>query len=95
MTTMSDELLFPTWVACNCEGGHRTRARFVKCFLPKAAWVQGEGEFGFVSRCRTVTVSLYESLDEAVHARILADAYGCGPFCRKEKHELVRILPSR
>jgi hypothetical protein len=78
------------WRQHNCRAQHRTPKTFMKCAVPRAAWVMGSGEFATVAWCGTPTVELHDTLDQAVKAKALIDSTGCGGRCQR-RHQIVRV----
>jgi hypothetical protein len=79
-----------TWRRHNCEAAHRTANKFMRCAIPHAAWVVGEGEWALIAWCRTPTVTLWDTLEEAEQSRAWIDRYGCGGGCSHD-HPIVRV----
>jgi hypothetical protein len=59
-----------------------------------AAWIEGDGEWATLARCRFLTVDLYKTSEEAQTGKTWIDYYGCGEVsCH---HEVVHLaLASR
>lgn len=74
----------------NCERQHRTFNVLARCMVPRAAWVDGEGEFALIAWCRVPTVSLWTDLADAESSKQMIDRMACGGFCRG-RHEIVRL----
>jgi hypothetical protein len=84
-----------TWRKHRCSREHHTFAAFIRCAIPRAAWVVGEGPFALVAWCRTPSVTLHEDLGSARQAKAGIDATGCGGSC-SGNHDIVRIeMPQR
>ncbi|GAB2474443.1 hypothetical protein [Xylanimonas ulmi] len=73
-----------------CARKHRTERAFMRCALPRAVWVVGEGAYAVIAWCRVTTVSLHEELDSAEASKRLIDNHGCGGACRGA-HEIVLV----
>jgi hypothetical protein len=74
----------------NCQRRHRTVNTFMKCAIPRAAWVLGDGPYACIAWCRVPTVTLFDTLDDAVKARAWIDATACGGRCQR-RHQVVRV----
>lgn len=79
------------WRQHNCRAKHRTPKTFLKCAIPRAAWVMGSGEYASVAWCRTPTVILHRTPEEAVKAKHRIDATGCGGRCQR-RHQIIRVV---
>jgi hypothetical protein len=79
-----------TWRHHNCTASHRTANRFMRCAIPGAAWVLGEGEWALIAWCRTPTVTLWDTLEEAEQSRAWLDRWACGGACVRN-HDIVRL----
>lgn len=79
------------WRRHNCRAKHRTTKTFMKCAVPRAAWVHGSGEYATVAWCGTPTVMLHGTLEQAVEAKAWIDSTGCGGRC-KRRHQIVRVM---
>ena len=59
-----------------------------------AEWISGKGPFAVLARCRTLTVTLWTSMEEAQLAKKLIDQCGCGGMCTGD-HEIINLsLPN-
>lgn len=66
----------------------------MRCAIPRAAWVHGEGEYASIAWCDEPTVLLFATLAEAEQARAWIDQYACGSRC-VHRHDVVRVeVPS-
>lgn len=74
----------------NCKRRHRTTRTFMKCAIPRAAWVWGDGEYALIAWCGVPTVMLHETLERAEWSEEQIDRYGCGSKC-DGKHVIVRV----
>src|SRR5689334_14327070 len=59
-----------------------------------ASWIVGDGPFAVVAHCRTVSVSLEETLEAARKQKQLIDTSACGGQCCKD-HEIVDLRQRR
>lgn len=73
-----------------CSHQHRTLNALLKCLWPRAAWYMGAGRFASLAHCRSLTVFLYPTLEEAEDAKAGIDRIGCGGGCDR-RHEVVSI----
>lgn len=73
-----------------CTKTHRTYHTLGKCMFPKAIWVQGEGPYACLAWCRILSVTLWETEQQAHDAKTEIDRYGCGGMCN-HRHEVVRL----
>ena len=73
-----------------CTAHHRTERTFLKCAIPRAAWVSGHGQFALIAWCRVPTITLHQQLDDAEESKATIDSTGCGGAC-KRRHEIIRI----
>lgn len=74
----------------NCTEAHPTWNGFAQCVWPRAAWVQGEGQYAAVANCGTTTVILKRTPQDARAAKQAIDRDGCGTRCTRQ-HTLVLI----
>lgn len=74
----------------NCSRTHRTWATLAACMWPRAAWITGNGRYAVVARCRALTVTLHETIDDAEMAKRVIDGSACGGMCWGN-HELIEI----
>lgn len=72
-----------------CDRRHRTPATFMRCALPGAAWIDGEGEWALIAWCRAPTVTLWPDQASALDA--LGRLGACGGFCQR-RHEVVHVI---
>jgi hypothetical protein len=75
----------------NCSRRHRTYRTLANCIWPRAAWVQGDGAYASLAHCHVLTVWLYDTLEEAEHAKWFIDWHGCGGKCSNH-HEIVCLV---
>lgn len=92
---MTDDITY--WSQHNCERYHRTTRAFIKCALPRIAWVSGEGEYALLARCggpSRSSVTLHPTLESAREAKASIDRNGCGNQCRGRGrgHRIVRVV---
>lgn len=75
----------------SCERQHRTSATFLRCAIPRAAWIVGAGDFAVIAWCRVPTVTLWPTPEAAAVALATIDApLACGGRCQY-RHEVVRV----
>lgn len=70
-----------------CARRHRSTDAFIRCAIPRHAWVSGHGNVALIAWCDVPSISLWPDADSAEHA--LADLR-CGHACTGN-HELVEI----
>lgn len=75
----------------NCTRNHRTYRTAMKCMIPRAAWITGEGEYALIAWCRVPTISLWKSIEDAESSKEFIDGYACGGRCSR-RHEIVHIV---
>lgn len=66
--------------------------------FPSVDRVEGTGPYAFVTACQPefVYVSLWQTLEEAVHKKAFIDRFGCGGRCRSNmRHVWHRIFDVR
>ncbi len=80
----------PIYKRHRCERQHRTARTFMKCAIPRAVWIQGEGEYALIAWCRVPSVMLYPTRGPAEAAKGQIDQSACGHGCTG-KHEIVRV----
>lgn len=73
-----------------CSSNHRSARTFLNCAIPRAAWIQGSGDYALIAWCRVPTISLWSNPEDAAPAMSMIAATGCGGRC-SGRHELVRI----
>ena len=54
---------------------------------PDAVWIVGNGPFALLAHCRDLSVSLWESRQDAEKSKLQIDQTGCGGRCQKD-HEI-------
>jgi hypothetical protein len=77
-----------TYSRHNCDRHHRTAATFIKCAIRPLAWVEGNGNYAFITWCRIPAVSLWPTA-EAAHAAAERTQV-CGGMCVRN-HDVVYI----
>ena len=79
-----------------CQRAHRTHSTTARCVWRRAEWVARKGPYATLAWCRVLTVELHATLDEALAAKRVIDASGCGGRCRgRPSHEVIRLaLPA-
>ena len=60
----------------------------------RAEWVVGEGQFALLAPCRVLTVTLWETRDEAEKQKTFIDQTACCSQCTPNLHEIVEINES-
>lgn len=75
----------------NCQAAHRTYRTLVRCMIPKAAWVAGEGQYALIAWCDVPTVSLHDDLANAIEKKGFIDRTRCGGRCTGH-HDIVQIV---
>lgn len=60
----------------------------------RARWINGDGPYALLAWCKTLTVTLYDSLEEAEKKKNNIDQIGCGGECSR-KHEIVDVRQKR
>ena len=65
-----------------------------KLWGKEAAWIDGDGPFALLARCRTLTVTLWGTRDEAERQKSIIDGTGCGDACNRA-HEIVDMSVSK
>lgn len=73
-----------------CSQSHRTPRTFMRCAVPRAAWVSGQGRYAVIAWCRVPTVTLWRTPEEAQRARRQIDSTGCGGGCSR-RHDTVLV----
>ena len=56
----------------------------------KAAWIQGDGQFALLARCRVLTVTLWPTMAEAEENKKFIDEMACGGGCTGD-HEIIDL----
>ncbi|MGD8214044.1 hypothetical protein [Aestuariimicrobium sp. Y1814] len=74
-----------------CSSKHRTFNKLVRCMIPTAAWVMGEGHYATIAWCKVPTVTLHQHAADAQQARSQIDSIGCGGRCRGH-HDVVLLV---
>lgn len=80
----------PVYRRHRCDRKHRTARAFMKCAIPRAVWIVGEGPYALIAWCGVPTVTLHESLELAEWAEAMIDRYACGHMCNG-RHVIVRV----
>ena len=78
-----------TYMDHRCAAHHRTVQTFLKCAIPRAAWVHGAGPIALIAWCTVPPVTLWPDVSSAEESKRLIDRTGCGHACY-QKHEIVR-----
>lgn len=81
---------FAVWRRHRCGRSHRTPETFLRCAIPRLAWVTGQGRMAVIAWCRTPTATLWDSHDEAFKALEFIDSFGCGGGCHR-RHQVVAV----
>jgi hypothetical protein len=76
----------------NCDAQHRNTRTFMRCAIPRAAWVVGDGPYALIAWCRVPTVSLWhDKVDALEHLHHMSQPGGaCGGRCNR-RHEVVYV----
>jgi hypothetical protein len=82
----------PKMIRCHtCGKSHRAYQGVAKCrWGRRAEWIDGEGPFAVLARCRVLTITLWPTLQEAKDAKAEIDDTGCGGMC-SNRHEIVNL----
>lgn len=77
----------------NCQRQHRSYRTLAKCMWPRATWISGHGPYATLARCRALTVQLHSTITDALQAKRVMDASGCGGRCpcTGSGHDLVQL----
>ena len=62
-----------------------------KLWGKRAEWVSGEGQFALLAPCRVLTVTLWDTRDEAEKEKTLMDQTACGGLCTPSLHEIIDL----
>lgn len=73
-----------------CSARHRTYNKMGRCIWRRAAWVVGDGPYATLAHCRTLTVMLHATSEDARHAKAFIDKFGCGGMC-SGRHEIIEL----
>ena len=57
----------------------------------EAVWILGEGRFALLAPCGKLSVSLWETREEAEERKETIDKYACGGMCNRGRHEIVDL----
>ncbi|MGH3476719.1 MAG: hypothetical protein ACRDPQ_14060 [Nocardioidaceae bacterium] len=74
-----------------CDVSHRTYQAMAKCMWRRAVWIEGDGPYALLARCRVLTVTLHADLAGAVVSKRPIDGSGCGGLCHGD-HEIVQLV---
>lgn len=77
----------------NCWSRHRTWRKTAECIWPRAVWVTGEGRFALLARCHVLTVTLWETPEEAEERKRFIDRTACGGRCHRD-HKIIELAAS-
>lgn len=80
----------PVYKRHRCEKKHRSARTFMKCAIPRAVWIRGEGSFALIAWCEVPTVTLHKTVELAESAKERIDCSACGHMCHG-RHVIVRI----
>ena len=75
----------------NCARNHRSYRTAAKCIWPKAHSIEREGSFACLAWCGSgpwstaLTITLWESQEEAQKAKDWIDRHACGGQCTKKR----------
>ena len=56
----------------------------------ESVWISGDGAFALLAWCRELTVTLWESEEEAKKNKGFIDDMGCGGYCIRN-HEIIKL----
>lgn len=56
----------------------------------RAEWISGSGPFALLAHCGLLTVTLWETQEEAEEQKRMIDQIGCGGECFRH-HEIVTL----
>lgn len=62
----------------------------MKCAIPRAVWIRGEGPYALIAWCGVPTVTLHETRELAEFHEDQIDRYYCGHMCNG-RHVIVRV----
>ena len=60
----------------------------------KSAPIEGDGPYALLAWCKTLTVRLHPSMQEAEKSKANIDQIGCGGTCSR-RHEIVDVRQKR
>ena len=63
-------------------------------WIRKAAWIGGDGPYALLAWCKTLTVTLHQTMEEAEKSKASIDQIGCGGACSR-RHEIVDVRQKR
>lgn len=75
-----------------CSRTHGDLRSFARCAV-QAEWVSGSGRFAVIAWCAPITVSLYDTEQEALAGSYDLDRRGCGGRCRG-RHQIFKLDPA-
>lgn len=82
-----------TYTRHNCDSNHRTARTFLKCAVPRAAWIVGTGDYAVITWCRVPAISLHTTEDAARTTLHQVNADVCGGRCYGPgKHDIVKVV---
>ena len=67
------------------------RAKAESRWGSQATWISGDGRFALLAPCRHLSVSLYDTREEAENAKVSLAEIRCGGGCNPSSHELVDL----
>lgn len=73
-----------------CTRHHRNGRTFIRCAIPRPAWIRGEGEIALIAWCGQPSITLWNNEAEATDALDQINDWGCGHKCSR-RHDIVRI----
>jgi hypothetical protein len=70
------------------------RAEAQKRWGKEAESIHGDGQFALLAWCRVLTVTLWQTREEAEEQKKFIDRTGCGGFCSGD-HEIIDLNISK
>jgi len=58
----------------------------------KAAWIEGDGPFALLARCRDLTVMLFATRGEAEEKLRVLNRRGCGGLCAVDTRDRPHVI---
>lgn len=78
----------------NCSAKHRSFRTLAACVWRRTCWIRGTGPYATVAYCRSTSVQLHDTREEAEGSLAFINELACGGFCRKDHHLVKLVLPS-
>ncbi|OAV63122.1 hypothetical protein [Enteractinococcus helveticum] len=73
-----------------CLKQHKTARTFLKCAIPRNAWISGTGNIAVIAWCRVPTITLWGNEVDAYRAKKMIDDSACGGNCNR-RHDIVKV----